>query len=300
MTLMKFKRKLMNVMKFKRKSVLELQIEKLTPPQKNNWNWGKGVGGYAKGFSSNFIEFTFPYLLRNARELGVSDEELSLLDIGCGWAPLAIPFIIFEKSKEKNLRRRNRYLGIDIREDAIEWLTRAYANYPDVSFHWHQTSNEADYIGAHHSQSKTFSASDGQETEFKIPIDFLHNIQWSSSVFTHLTPQASVQALKSIKASCAQNAMQVNTWLIVDEESKYALTAEIADRKLPIDCGDFLTYSEQNPLICTAYKIEAIERMYAEAGLEIVRIDRGSWRGPAYKNAANHSQDIVISRTHTK
>ena len=196
-------------MKFKRKSALELQNEKLTPPRGKNWNWGKDSRGYAKQFSSNFIEYIFPYLLRNARELGISVSEMSLLDIGCGWAPLAIPFVIFEKSKDKQSRNQIKYLGIDIREDAIEWLSRTYANYPNVSFQWHQASKEADYIGAEYSHSKTLAASDGQETNFKIQTGFIHNIQWSSSVFTHLTPQASVQALKSIRASCAQNAMQV-------------------------------------------------------------------------------------------
>jgi hypothetical protein len=88
----------------------------------------------------------------------------------------------------------------------------------------------------------------------------------------------------------------VNTWLIIDNESAYSLAAGSADRELPFDFGDFLTYSESNPLVCTCYKIEAIERMYRESGLEIVSIDKGSWRGPAYKNGANHYQDIIISR----
>jgi hypothetical protein len=300
MSILKIKRKIMSILKIKRKSKLELQLEKLTPPRDMNWNWGKHTGGYKKQFSAFFVEYIFPYLLRNAREQGVSVEKMSLLDIGCGWAPLAIPFVIFDQSKDKSRGNRNSYLGIDIREDAIKWLTHAYADYPAVRFQWHQAIKEVDYIGAEHSQSKTLSVSDGQETKFKIPEKFSHNVQWSSSVFTHLTPQASLQALKSIKDSCAFNGIQVNTWLIIDEESKYALGAEIADRKLPVDCGDFLTYSEQNPLLCTAYKIEAIERMYADAGLDIIHIDRGFWRGPAYSNAANHYQDIVVSRVRRK
>ncbi len=286
----------MNIIKFKQRSVLELKIEKLTPPQEKNWNFEKGKGGYVEQFSSNFIKSIFPYLLRNIRELGVSSDEISLLDIGCGWAPMAIPFVIYDSTIDRSRENQIRYLGIDIREDAISWLTRAYKDYPFVKFQHHQANQEVDYIDAQQLKSKTNSASEGGETNFSFPSGFVHNIQWSSSVFTHLTPQACTQALKSIRGSCAQNSMQANTWLIVDNESRYALTAEIADRKLPIDCGDFLTYSEKNPLVCTAYKIEAIEKMYAEAGLEIVRIDRGAWRGVAYKNEANHYQDIIISR----
>lgn len=290
----------MSIMKFKRRSVLELQIEKLTPPQKKNWNWGKGEGEYVKQFSSNFIKSIFPYLLRNTRELGVSSDEISLLDIGCGWAPMAIPFVIYESAIGRSRENQIGYLGIDIREDAISWLIRAYEDYPFVNFLCHQANKEVDYIEAQQIQSKTNSTSEGEEANFSFPSGFVHNVQWSSSVFTHLTPQACTQALKSIRGSCAQNSMQANTWLIIDNESKYALTAEIADRKLPVDCGDFLTYSGQNPLLCTAYKIEMIEKMYAEVGLEIVRIDRGAWRGVTYKNEANHYQDIVISRPSAK
>ena len=292
----------MSIIKFSQKSVLDLQLEKLTPPRKKNWNFGKNSGkrGYVKEFSSNFIEYIFPYILRNMRELSVPYEQINLLDIGCGWAPMAIPFVIYEGAKGNNRENQIGYLGIDIREDAIRWLTKTYANYPYVKFHWHQAKSEADYIGAQENQSKTNATSDGAETGFKVNIDFKHNVQWSSSVFTHLTPQACLQALKFIRNSSVHRSVQINTWLIIDDESRYALAAEIADRKLPFDCGEYLTYAEQNPLVCTAYKIEVIEKMYADSGLEIVRIDKGSWRGPANSNGANHYQDIVISRPSAK
>lgn len=275
---------------------LDLEIKRLTPPLKKNWNWGKSQHGYVKQFSSYFIEYIFPYLLKNAREQGVSLKKLSILDIGCGWAPLAIPFVIFNQSSDGSVNNGNRYLGIDIREDAIEWLQRTYSSYDSVSFLLHNAIKEADYIGAEHAKSQTLSESDGQEANFSMPSDFFANIQWSSSVFTHLTPQACLQALKSIKRNSLSSGIQVNTWLIIDDESKYSLDSQIADRQLPFDYGDFLTYSENNPLVCTAYKLEAIERMYIDAGFEIIRIDRGSWRGPTYQNNPKHYQDIIISR----
>ena len=58
-------------------------------------------------------------MLRNARELKILVDKISLLDIGYGWVPLAIPFVIFEKSKNASEGDRGSYLGIDIREDAI-------------------------------------------------------------------------------------------------------------------------------------------------------------------------------------
>ncbi|MBT8534596.1 class I SAM-dependent methyltransferase [Polynucleobacter paneuropaeus] len=288
--------KMKSLMKSK-KNKLDLELKKLTPPLKKNWNWGKGQGKYVKQFSSYFIEYIFPYLMENAREQGISIKNLSILDIGCGWAPLAIPFTIFCKSNDGGRNNESRYLGIDIREDAIEWLKQAYSGYDFVEFKLHVAPKEADYIGAEQAGLKTLAESNGQETNFSIPSNFLANIQWSSSVFTHLTPQACLQALQSIKRSCLPSGIQVNTWLIIDDESKYSLAAQIADRELSFDCGDFLTYSEENPLVCTAYKLEAIERIYADAGLEIIRIDRGSWRGPIYQNTPKHYQDIIVSRS---
>jgi hypothetical protein len=285
---------------FKRKTDKESKIEKLTPPRSGNWNYEKLKGNYVKQFSSKFIEFYFPYLLRSIREFRVSSDDIKLLDVGCGWGPMAIPCVLYEGAQDTGRRNQIRYLGIDIRQDAISWLSLAYRDYPFVNFKCHQATKEVDYINAEYSKLKTISKSNGEEGTLVIPSYFIHNVQWSSSVFTHLTPEACTQALKSIRASCESNSIQVNTWLIIDGESRYALATEMADRKLPIDCGDFLTYSDSNPLVCTAYKIEAIEKMYAEVGLEIVRIDRGSWRGAAYRNEANHYQDIVLSRPSTK
>lgn len=281
---------------FKSKSATELKVLQLTPPRGKNWNFANSEKEYSKQFSANFIEYSFPYLLRNARELGVSLDELTLLDVGCGWAPMAVPYVLYEGENRVDRPVPVGYLGIDIRQDAIDWLTRTYAKYSFVKFLLHETVKEADYISAQQNQVNTFAASEGGETAFKIPEHFTHNVQWSSSVFTHLTPQACLQALKSIRRSCKDISLQVNTWLVIDKESKYSLATGIADRELPFDCGDFLTYSKSNPLICTAYKIEAIEEMYLDAGLEIVRIDRGSWRGPFHKNDAHHYQDIIVSR----
>lgn len=282
----------------RRKSDVERQIRNLTPPSNMDWNWSRSQRRrHATGFSEKFVKYIFPYVLRNAIHHGIAPAEMVLLDLGCGWAPMAIPSVIHGGIHGWDRSDQVRYLGIDIREDAIEWLTRAYACYPYVRFHHHQAKKEADYVSAVQMRARTDPVSDGSESDYAIAPGFLHNVQWSSSVFTHLTPEACSRALHFIRGCCAQNSVQINTWLIIDDESRYALAAEIADRKVPYDLGDYMTYMKENPLVCTAYKLEAIKRMYGNAGLEIVRIDRGSWRGPAYKNDADHYQDIIVSRS---
>jgi len=67
------------------------------------------------------------------------------------------------------------------------------------------------------------------------------------------------------------------------------------DKKLNHNFGEYLSYSDSNPLVCTAFKIDFIKEIYKKNGMEIVKILRGSWRGIT-DNEFNHYQDIIISR----
>lgn len=118
--------------------------------------------------------------------------------------------------------------------------------------------------------------------------------QWSGSFFTHLTPQGASSALKFIRSSLDEGGIAVNTWLIADTQSCMAIKCEEADRYLEYDLGEFLTDSIDNPLGCTAFKKEFIERVYEEADLNIVEILLGSWRGFGETNGL-HYQDIIIA-----
>jgi hypothetical protein len=282
------------MVKTKAKGFLNERTRKLIPPRKMNYNWSGSKINYQRDFLGFYALNVFPYFLSKTNELQVSTKDVTLLDIGCGWGPAAAAFAIYSEAM-KGLGNFN-YLGIDIREDAIGWLKKAYADYPHIQFQHHSAEANVDYIGEGAIKNKTIASSTGIEAKFNFAKGFQHNWQWSSSVFTHLTPEGCREALRSIRQSCSTISMQLNTWLIIDEQSRYSLATGTADRVLPYDSGDFLTYSEKNPLVCTCYKMEVIERLYSEAGLEIVQIDRGSWRGPNYKNSAQHYQDIVISR----
>ena len=272
-----------------------IDIKSLIPPIKKNWNWNlKNNKNYNEEFTFFFINYYFPYLMKKMNKYNIPTNEIGLLDVGCGWGTMAIPFLINSHSQITK-EKKNSYLGIDIRQDAIDWLNESYKKFPHVKFQHHFADKEVDYIQSQFEGYSSLVESSGQEGSFKINPDFSYSIQWSSSLFTHLTYNASVEALKSIRKCARNKAIQVNTWLIIDDESQYSMASGIADRRLDIDCGSFLTYSKENPLVCTAYKIDALYEIYRKAGLEIVEIDRGSWRGPAYTNGAKHIQDMVIS-----
>ena len=59
-----------------------------------------------------------------------------------------------------------------------------------------------------------------------------------------------------------KDGISINTWHIIDPESLFSLQLGITDRKLKYDMNEFLTYSKENPLLNTAYKIKYIQKAY--------------------------------------
>jgi len=103
---------------------------------------------YKKGFTERFVNYIFPYLLQKSRDLRISTEELTVLDVGCGWGPLAIAVTLYERAMEAHGKGgRCKYLGIDIRKDAIDWLVTAYSEFKYVQFQHHEAESNLDYVG---------------------------------------------------------------------------------------------------------------------------------------------------------
>ena len=261
---------------------------------------------YQVDFAKNFALTILPACIEAlGGECAFGERLPKILDIGCGFAPMGLALDIFSSALEPLLDKKNdkevTYVGIDIRKDSIDWLSNPYKNNPKYYFHHHQAKESVDYVGNFQStqekaKNKTLALSTGEECNYLVPFPFSADIQWSSSVFTHLTPSAVNSALNYIANHLAPNGVAINTWLIVDPQSCVALALGQADRHMDHDMGHYLTYSPENPLICTAYKIDFIYAAYENAGLEIISIERGSWRGTGTSNKFNHYQDVIISR----
>jgi hypothetical protein len=283
-------------------------LNKYIPPLHLNYNSGLSESDYYKHFSLDYQRFFFPEILALSmdREIQTGCRPPRILDIGCGFAPMAHAFVIaltaskalFKYTQFANDERNKIYCGIDIRLDAISWLKSAYADHTAFTFHHHQAPQTVDYVGefiGSHARGYTNAESDGKECRFD-PAPFKADIQWSSSFFTHLTSAGASEALKFISKNIGSDGISVNSWLIVDTASCVSMYIGDADRTLSIDTGPYLTYSAQNPLVCTAYKLNVVGELYEQAGLTIKKIIRGSWRGNHVKNSFNHYQDIVIAQ----
>jgi len=258
--------------------------KEITPPYEMNYNFGADADSYERDFGVKERDVILPSIMKLAG-LRQGVDKLAFLDLGCGWGPMAYAFSVLTEGVPGC-----RYLGVDIRKDAIDWLTAAYAKVENIEYLHHAADHKVDYI----SSGGTLLESSGDEGGYAVP-EKAFDLQWSHSLFTHLTPQACHQALNSISRSLSQGGVAINTWLIIDDHSMQSLRDGVADRQLPFDFGDFLTYLQDNPLMCTAYKSPAIQRFYEEAGQKITAFLPGSWRGRGISNGVTY-QDIVISQ----
>lgn len=257
-----------------------------------NKNWNQSSEKNSDDYLAKYICVYLPYILATKRRFTNNLDPIKILDFGCGWGPLAVALKLYRDANNKELS----YLGLDIMKDSISFLKREFQNDKNFSFHHINASDETNYVKQARLKKKTTPNSYGKEAKFSDEIDQLFNLQWSSSVFTHLSSDAAQIGLQSISKISQNDCIHVNTWLIVDDMSTYGLLTKQCDRELPYDFGDFLTYSKENPLVCTAFKINKILEFYEKANLEILDIERGSWRGKYFKNPASHYQDIIISR----
>ena len=277
----------------------------LIPPIKINYNWPrdyKSSINYQDKYNRLYLNLISDLISKSPiKEIKSGMMKPNILDMGCGFGPFAIATKVVNEScqslTDKELNKDNiNYVGIDIRKDAINWLSNAYKEEKSFYFHLHKTSEKFDYISKNFKDfnTKTTLDSDGSECNYQLEFEFESHIQWSGSFFTHLTPKGALSALKFIRKSLHINGLTANTWLIIDAQSQVAMNSGEADRNLTIDCGDLLTFKKDNPLGVTAYKMQYIEKIYDLADLKIIDILYGSWRGFGIKNPHTY-QDIILA-----
>jgi SAM-dependent methyltransferase len=281
------------------------------PPISKNYNYNGNRLFYAPRFLAPYVSGVFPSLIRlhTLSESLCRSKNPRILDIGCGFGPLALAYKIYldagsganinpEHSPVGTGRSSPLYLGIDIRNDSISFLKSAYRHDLRFMYAQHDAHPRADYIGNWTRGStgdvRTNPFSDGSEASYKTT-DFQADLQWSSSLLTHLTPASVENCLSFISATLSPTGYAVNTALVVDSISSYCVRSMQADRQLPYDFGPFLSYSRDNPLVCTAYKYADIDKMYRLSGLKIVDIVYGSWRSPRYSSPFQTYQDVIIA-----
>ena len=222
--------------------------------------------------------------------------DFAMLDYGCGLGRLAYAF-----SSYFGDQAGRRYFGYQVHPEALEFLKKAYAAYPNVSVFGDPIQLDDSYVEIHEQETTSLNNEvkriPAEAVRLTPGVDRSLDLQFSSSVFTHMYRPGIVHVLKEVTGLMKPGGLCVNTWLVVDRLAATALRCGLADRALPFENSEqgFLYYREGNPLMCTAYRLEAIQAIYAEAGHEIVDILWGHWSGRQPTHQFSR-QDAVISR----
>ena len=243
--------------------------------------WG-GVGGdsytgwiYQQGF--------FGALIRSH----VAGSSLNIVDFGCGYGKLAPVSTFFTKPNGS-------YLGIDIRQDCIDFCSRHYAALPRVRF-----QRSADYNSMYSEERSLDLERSTTEHDWSVEpasIDLVTSV----SVFTHLQERQALHYMRQIHQILKPGGTAILTFHIVDEPRKQPKFRSTSKPHL-VDLMDFHTaLPPSNNFFTSSPAVPEDAIALNEAGLQtlidgqfaLVTILRGSTTG----GEDPFFQDVVILR----
>jgi SAM-dependent methyltransferase len=255
------------------------QTDSRIPPPTVNYNqypsWR--LESYVRVFKERACLRELPFLMK----LGMKPES-SMLDYGCGLGRVAYA--------ASQYLTTGRYFGWEPNAQARAFLREAYRNYPNFLFDGDELRLEDDYVaisgGATRGGGKRAS-----EVELASLVTEPVQFQYSSSVTTHMWLDDIQRVLRQFRDLV--QGYCVNTWLIVDDFAEYVMRCGLADRRLPLVVNGAFVKAAENPLDCTAYRLNDVLACYEAAGHEVVDVKYGSWSG---RDNGIHYQDVVVSR----
>jgi SAM-dependent methyltransferase len=256
-----------------------LEQEIPSPALNYNQSPSRNLKQYVTEFKQDACLKELPFLIK----MGLRKDSV-LFDYGCGLGRLGY-------AASKYLGPAGSYIGYEPNSGALAFLKSAYARRDNFRFYGDALSFEEDYVAVGAGQRHG-----GRKSVDILPQDYIDrivDIQYSSSVMTHMWLDAITRLLENLNSIVKPGGLCVNTWLIVDDFARYALDCGMADRELPLRVKGAHTYSAENPLVCTAYDLNQVRDAYEKAGHDIVEILWGSWSG---RDNGVHYQDIVVSR----
>lgn len=218
------------------------------------------------------------------RIFGRLSRTCQVLEIGCGQGRIAFPLRYILSSEGV-------YTGFDIDPRKIDFLERTFhAAYPNFRFVFADLKN-------------TFYNPAGATppTEYRFPVrQRSQDLVFAASVFTHMAPANVMHYFREARRALAPGGRCVFSFFLLDYydpgakrphgfgHSRFAF-----DHSFGAHGDDFAIAQPDNPEQMTAYRSSFVERMAAEAGLQLAGEPRpGLWSG-LFDNGIL-AQDLVI------
>lgn len=225
---------------------------------------------YCREFSSDSVNFELPFL----RKIASLDKDSVTLDFGCGLGRLANAFL-----SQNGIC--GTYYGWEPERGALDFLHRNYAQFPTFKFSGSELHQNSTYLsGRTGPNTKVHDLAIPDKDVWNAFIKGVKfDLIWTCSVFTHMFPETAAEVLRLFKEVAKPGTWIINTFLCIDEYSEQVLESGRADRTLPFTVNGIRTFSNSNPLVCTAYELGTIKQLYSDAGLPEPEIRRGSWVG---------------------
>lgn len=256
-------------------------LEREIPPPSVNYNQmiQSEIDEYVRIFKDRACRQELPFFMKHGLKPGCA-----ILDYGCGLGRIGY-------AASKYLTPDGAYFGYEPQEGARAFLKKAYSHLPNFHFDGKPLRLEEDYVAYVQHQRRTGGAS-GTEVDLSFvrrPID----IQYTSSVFTHMYEDAIVEVLKQINPLMAPTGICINTWLCIDDFAAYILRCGLADRTFPHKFGNMFAVSKESPLESVGYSLNTIRNIYDRASQDVIEILWGEWSGR--KNEVTYI-DTILSR----
>jgi ubiquinone/menaquinone biosynthesis C-methylase UbiE len=203
-----------------------------------------------------------------------------MLDVGCGIGRKTIPLT-------KYLTKEAIYEGIEINSVGVDWCSKKITPlYPNFKF------QRIDVYNRHYNPQGRQAPS-----EYSFPFPDVHfDFVMLGSVFTHLPPEDLSHYLSEIYRVLKREGRCLITYFLLNEKSMSHIKEQKSMIGFKYDHGVYSTVSDEVPELAIAFREEWITDLYREVGLDITRVEYGSWSWGERENLIGYQDMILAAR----
>ncbi|MGE4469975.1 MAG: class I SAM-dependent methyltransferase [Desulfovibrio sp.] len=199
-----------------------------------------------------------------------------VLDAGCGAGRAAVPLTGY-------LGSLGCYEGFDVYPLGVQWCrTHLTPIFPNFRF------QVVDVYNALYNPAGTVHARD-----FRFPFqDASFDLALLNSVFTHMLPEDVLGYVGELARVLDRGGRAYVTWFLLDEQSLRIGPERTVGVRMAHRCGPCYLQNRADPEEAVGYARGFVLDLFRNAGLEVVDVRPGAWRGIK----SGHYQDVTVVR----